>query len=85
MKKRFCILVTGLLAAVLLLTGCGEGKGAEDTGPDGLVGDRNTTSHSTTTTTTTNNNGKSGNNLWDDAERFAEDIMPGGQATERNR
>ena len=84
MKKRFCILVTGLLATLFLLTGCGEGKGAQDTGPDGLVGDRTTTSYNTTTSTN-NQNGKSGNNLWDDAEQFAEDIMPGGQATERNR
>lgn len=75
MKKRFSLVLAGVVLSMLLIfTGCGEGKGAEDTGPDGMVGDRNTTSNNTTTTTTDNN-------LMDDAERFAEDIMPGGGAS----
>ena len=74
MKKRFFVLLAMLsLSMLLLFAGCGEGKGAEDTGDDGKVGDRN----DTTVTTTTTDNG----NLKDDVERFAEDIMPGGNAS----
>ena len=39
MKKRFLLAcVACAFSATLLLTGCGEGKGAEDTGEDGKVG-----------------------------------------------
>ena len=77
MKKRFFVLLAMLsLSMLLLFAGCGEGKGAEDTGDDGKVGDRNDTTVTTTTTTTTDNS-----NLKDDVERFAEDIMPGGNAS----
>lgn len=73
MKKRFSLLLAALsLSMLLVFTGCGEGSGAEDTGPDGMVGDRNTTSDTTPTTD---------GGLMDDARDFAEDIMPGGNAT----
>ena len=39
MKKKISLsLLTAALAALLLLSGCGEGAGAEDTGKDGKVG-----------------------------------------------
>ena len=51
MKKRFSLACVGLLLSMLLVfTGCGEGKGAEDTGDDGKVGDK---SKSTTLTSST--------------------------------
>ncbi len=91
MKKRFwmlCIAMT--LSLVLLLTGCGEGKGAEDTGEDGKVGGSKTTTHSATATTTTSSSAGTsstssmGGEMMDDAKNFVEDIMPGGNATNPN-
>lgn len=53
MKKRFSLTCVGLLLSLLLIcTGCGEGKGAEDTGDDGKVGDKSKSTTSTSSTST---------------------------------
>ena len=50
MKKKLTLsLLTA--AALLLLAGCGEGAGAEDTGKDGKVGNTSRTTLSTTAMT----------------------------------
>lgn len=79
MKKRFSLVLTGILLSMLLIfAGCGEGKGAEDTGEDGKVGDHGNDTTTTSDTATTDGG------MMDDAERFAEDIMPGGEASNIN-
>ncbi len=92
MKKRFSLLLTGILLSMLLLfAGCGEGAGAEDTGDDGKVGDRTKATTSTTSTTSTSSTTTSadqpktasttGGDMMDDARDLVEDIMPGGEAS----
>lgn len=76
MKKRFLLVCAACaFSATLLLTGCGEGKGAEDTGDDGKVGGNKTT-HSTSMHTTTPTT--IGGNLAEDAKDLVEDILPDG-------
>lgn len=82
MKKRFSLLLTGLLLSMLLIfAGCGEGKGAEDTGDDGKVGDRSETTSSTSSQTAATTNGGMMGDAMDDAEDLVEDILPGDTAT----
>jgi ABC-type oligopeptide transport system substrate-binding subunit len=82
MKKRFLLACAACaFSATLLLAGCGEGKGAEDTGDDGKVGGMKTTHsssmHTTTPTTARTTNG----DLMDKAEDLVEDILPDGNVT----
>ncbi len=76
MKKRFLLVCAAFaFSATLLLAGCGEGKGAEDTGEDGKVGGTSTTNstsmHDNTTPTTSGN-------LMDKAEDLVDDVLPDG-------
>lgn len=83
MKKRFSLVCVGtLLCMSLLLTGCGEGKGAEDTGEDGLVGDRSKSTTSTTSTTP-NTAATTDSGMMDDARDLVEDIMPGSDGSRK--
>ncbi len=78
MKKRFSLLLTGLLLSMLLVfAGCGEGKGAEDTGEDGKVGDRSKTTSSTSSHTAATTNGNVMDDMKNGAEDLVEDILPG--------
>ncbi len=80
MKKRFSLLCIGLLLSMLLIfAGCGEGKGAQDTGDDGKVGDKSKSTTSTTTSTTPQTAATSGNGMMDDARDLVEDVLPGSQ------
>ncbi len=92
MKKRFSLMCVGLLLSMLLIfAGCGEGKGAEDTGGDGKVGDKSKSTTSTSSTSGSNNAttsttastpqtaGTSGNGMMDDARDLVEDVLPGSQ------
>ncbi len=75
MKKRFLLVCAAFaFSATLLLAGCGEGKGAEDTGEDGKVGGSSTTNSTSMHETTPTTSG----NLMDKAEDLVDDVLPNG-------
>ena len=75
MKKRFLLVCAAFaLSITMLFAGCGEGKGAEDTGEDGKVGGSSATTSPTEGHTAPTTSG----DLMDDAEDLVEDVLPGG-------
>ncbi len=75
MKKRFLALgIAFVFSVMLLLAGCGEGNGAEDTGEDGKVGKTSSTTSPTSSHTTPTTSGDTMNG----AEDLVEDILPNG-------